>query len=125
VPLPKEYHPDGENLLSALQGKAVKRTMPLFWEWRGTNREPDWWPNLAVMDGDLKLLMSADGSRKELYDLSADRPERVNIASQYPEKVERLAALVNRWKATLPTEPPGHCIAPVPTGIRQTEKVNP
>jgi len=36
----------------ALNGNAIVRTRPIFWEWQGTQREPDYWPRLAVREGD-------------------------------------------------------------------------
>ena len=35
--LPESYQPDGESIVSALQGKSFKRTRPIYWEWRGNH----------------------------------------------------------------------------------------
>jgi hypothetical protein len=35
--------------------------------------EPDYWPRLAVRDGDWKLVMSDDAQRLELHQLKNDR----------------------------------------------------
>ena len=45
--LPADYQPDGENLLEAFNGKPVIGTRPIFWQWLGLDKEPDWWPRLA------------------------------------------------------------------------------
>jgi len=111
VAVPKEVRTDGENLLDALNGKSVQRTKPIFWEWRGKNAEPDWWPRLAVREGDWKLAMTYDGSRAELYHLNKDRAESKNVAADYPEVVARLGKLLQDWKATLPAKPDPSCIS--------------
>jgi len=111
VTLPDDYTGDGENLLSALQGGTASRTRPLFWEWLGPAKEPNWWPRLAVREGDWKLTLTADTTRAELYNLAKDRAEATNVANEYPEIVERLKKLVLEWKATLPATPDPACIS--------------
>jgi N-acetylgalactosamine-6-sulfatase len=114
VKLPDDYRGDGENLLDALNGKPVARNRPIFWEWRGNETEPDWWPRLAVRDGDWKLYMTYDGRRVELHHLGNDRAEAVekNVANKHPELVARLSKLALEWKATLPEKPNPECISP-------------
>jgi N-acetylgalactosamine-6-sulfatase len=113
VSLPASYHGDGENLLAAIQGKPVARTRPIFWEWRGNQTEPDWWPRLAVRDGDWKLMLTYDAKRVELHRLSIDRAESQDVAAANPDVVARLSRLALDWKATLPTAPDPSCISPV------------
>jgi hypothetical protein len=84
APLPPDYRGDGENLLSALLGRPVTRTRPIFWEWRGNQTEPDWWPRLAVRDGDWKLLLTYDAARVSLHRVTADRAEARNVALRRP-----------------------------------------
>ena len=111
VALPKDYRGDGENLLAAFNGKQIIRTRPVFWEWRGGNREPNMWADLAVREGDWKLLITEDGKRAELYQLDQDRAEARDVSSEHPEIVARLTALVREWKATLPEAPDPKCIS--------------
>ncbi len=111
VSLPKDYRGDGENLLAAFNGKQMIRTRPVFWEWRGGNREPNMWADLAVREGDWKLLMTEDGNRAELYQLDQDRAEARDISSEHPEIVARLTALVREWKASLPEASNPKCIS--------------
>ena len=69
VALPKDYTPDGEDLSAAMTGGEPKRTKPLFWEY-GRNDKSFAFPriayhrspNVAVRDGDWKLLVNADGT---------------------------------------------------------------
>ncbi len=109
VKLPDDYHGDGENLLDAFHGKEAARTRPIFWEWRGNDTEPDWWPRLAVRDGAWKLAMTYDAQRVELHQLIEDRAEAKDTSKEHPEVVARLAKLAQDWKATLPAAPDPAC----------------
>ncbi|HEY2574573.1 MAG TPA: sulfatase-like hydrolase/transferase, partial [Verrucomicrobiaceae bacterium] len=111
IPLPAEYRGDGENLLAAFSGKSVSRTRPIFWEWTGKNAEPDWWPRLAVREGEWKLVLTDDTKRVELHRIPSDRAESTDNAKDYPEVVARLTKLVLDWKATLPPKPDEACIS--------------
>jgi N-acetylgalactosamine-6-sulfatase len=111
VTLPAGYKSDGESVLDAFNGKAIARTRPIFWEWRGNETEPDWWPRLAVRDGDWKLVMTYDAKRVELYNFGDDRAEVKDVAKAHPEIVERLTKRTLDWKATLPERPNPDCIS--------------
>jgi arylsulfatase A-like enzyme len=105
VALPAEYQSDGENLLAAFLGNPVMRSRPIFWDWQGRDSEPDWWPRLAVRDGDWKLLLNAGAERVALHHLRDDRAEKRDVSKDHPETVSRLTKLALDWKATLPSQP--------------------
>jgi N-acetylgalactosamine-6-sulfatase len=111
VTLPADYKGDGENLLAAFNGKAVPRTRPIFWQWLGMKSEPDYWPRLAVRDGDWKLVLTDDAQRVELHHLTQDRAEANDVSKDHPEIVTRLTKLALDWKATLPTAPNPECLS--------------
>jgi N-acetylgalactosamine-6-sulfatase len=111
---PDDYRSDGENLLEAFQGKAVTRTRPIFWQWLGTKTDPDYWPRLAVREGEWKLALTEDAKRVELHHLIHDRAEAVDVAKDHPDIVARLAKLALDWKATLPVAPNPECISSMP-----------
>lgn len=111
VVLPSGYEPDGENMLSAFKGKPLIRTKPIYWEWKGTDLEPDWWPRLAVRDGDWKLLRAPDAKRAELYNLANDGHESKNLANAEPDRVARMTQMLSKWQSSLPTSPPVDCIS--------------
>jgi N-acetylgalactosamine-6-sulfatase len=104
---------DGENLLPALKGESPRRTRPIFWRISGNRRETDYWPDLAVREGDWKLVTTFDGKRSELYNLPANRAEDVakNQAREHPQVVARLTQLALEWNATLPTKADPACSA--------------
>jgi arylsulfatase A-like enzyme len=99
---------DGEDMSAAFLGKEVTRKKPLFWEYGRDasylrpGREHDQSPNLAVRDGDWKLLMNFDGSRVELYDLGKSSKEEENVADKHPEVVRRLKRELLAWRRSLP-----------------------
>jgi arylsulfatase A-like enzyme len=110
APLQKGYEPDGEDLAGALVGKeAATRKKTLFWEYGrndtsfaypkdGGNRSP----NLAVRDGDWKLLVNSTGGKAELYNLAADPKETKDVAVTNPEVTKRLTDMVLEWRKSLP-----------------------
>ncbi len=86
VRAPAEVKFDGEDVSATLLGRSTAaRAAPIFWR-RPPDRKnsppalPDPQPDLAVRDGDWKLLCDYDGSRPELYDLAKDRAETTNVA---------------------------------------------
>jgi arylsulfatase A-like enzyme len=96
---------DGADLSSSLLGKEkALRTKPLFWlrppDRPGPANEP--FPDLAVREGDWKLLVYEDGSKPQLYDLSKDIGERMNLAGENLGVVERLRKMVLEWRKGLP-----------------------
>ena len=116
VTLPESYKGDGENLLPAFKGESVKRTRPIFWEWRGARAAPDFWPRLAMRDGDWKLVLPDQGERAELYNIPADRAESKDVAKEHPEIVARLTKMAQEWKATLPQQPDPSCLSAADRG---------
>lgn len=123
VTLPADYQGDGENLLDAFEGKAIIRKSPIFWEWRGNRAEPDWWPRLAVREGDWKLALTHDATRVELHRLTDDRAEAADVSRQHPDVVARLTKLALDWKGTLPESPDPDCIQPMGIGPRDKATV--
>ncbi|TWU38861.1 Arylsulfatase [Novipirellula aureliae] len=101
--LPKDYQPDGESIASIFSNTPLKRTKPLFWEWRFANdRKPNGWVSAAVRDGDWKLLANRNRDRVELYNITQDRFESNDLADKNPEKVKALLAMWDAWKSQLP-----------------------
>ncbi|XWW45187.1 sulfatase-like hydrolase/transferase [Fibrella sp. USSR17] len=99
---------DGENMAAALIGTPRTRSKPLFWEY-GRNNESFRYPaarhkspNLAMRQGNWKLLVNDNGSGVELYDLAADPSENNDLSSQQSQVVDRMKTQLLAWRSSLP-----------------------
>ena len=101
---------DGANLSSTLLGRAPA-SHPGAICWRRPPERKVWLPalavpqpDLAIRDGDWKLLCEYDGSKPLLYDLSKDVGEMTNLAAKESAVTERLTAAVLAWHRSLPAD---------------------
>jgi len=101
---------DGEDLSTTLLGRAeASHRAPLCWS-RPPDRKtwppalPDPAPDLAIRDGDWKLLCEYDGSQPHLYDLKRDPGETRDLAKSEPNTVERLTKAVLAWHRSMPPD---------------------
>lgn len=105
---PADYAADGEDLSSALTGGAPRRSKPLFWEYGRNDASfaypagADRSPNVAVLDGDWKLLVSAAGTGAELYNMATDPNETKNLAAEQPDIAHHMTKLAIKWRTSLP-----------------------
>jgi arylsulfatase A-like enzyme len=111
---PTEATFDGINQKPVWLGSEETPNRPLFWEYgRILNagkqytgypypKGDDKSPNLAVREGDWKLLLNADGTGPELYQLTKDPNEASNVAAGNPDIAARLAAKALEWRKSLP-----------------------
>lgn len=103
---PVETKYDGENLLDTLLGKSEEsRKAPLYFSrppdrksFYGTNNLPD----LAMREGNWKLLCDYDGSNAALYDLAADPGEIRNLADDKQDIVGRMTEKLLAWHKSMP-----------------------
>jgi len=117
VPAPTGVIFDGEDMSAAWKGGSGSRTKPLLWEYgrkplaagAGGVRtfpypnEPEAKsPNVAIRDGNWKLLLNADGSDSQLYDLAEDRNETHNLTEANPAMAKRLTEQALAWRRSLP-----------------------
>jgi arylsulfatase A-like enzyme len=109
APVPKGYAGDGEDMSTALLGESPARTKPLFWEYGRNNTSFAYpmdakhrSPNVAVREGDWKLLVNVDGTGAELYDLANDAAETKNVAAEKPEVAKRLTEKALTWRKSVP-----------------------
>ncbi|MBX3739501.1 MAG: sulfatase-like hydrolase/transferase [Akkermansiaceae bacterium] len=99
---------DGEDLSPTLTGGSdASRTKPIFWrrppDRKGTAEE-NILPDLAMREGQWKLLCNYDGSAPQLYQLPGDVAEADNLAGRHPEVVEKMTRAVVAWHAGLPPD---------------------
>jgi arylsulfatase A-like enzyme len=108
--LPTDVEFDGIDMSTSLRGILGPRERPLMWEY-GRNAKffgrpklpDDRSPNLAIRDGDWKLLVSADGENTELYNLASDPSESKNVVEENPEVASRLKGDVLKWRKSMPS----------------------
>lgn len=107
VSIPPEHKLDGENMSDVFLGQPRARVTPLMWEWRfRIAGEPfHHSPQLAIRDGDWKLLLNPDRSRVELYNLKRDLTQLNNVAEKHADVVTRLSERVLTWQKELPAGP--------------------
>ena len=83
---------------------AGQRSKALFWnrppDRPGSNGEP--LPDLAMRQGNWKLLLGRDGRNAQLYDLEKDPGEAHNLAAERPAIVQRLSQPLLAWWQSLP-----------------------
>jgi uncharacterized sulfatase len=110
VEMPAGVTFDGENLADVVLGRSeASRRSPLLWRrppdrktLAGPGSPPQ--PDLAIRDGDWKLLCDYDSSRPQLYDLAHDRRETTNLADRNARLVARLTAALVAWHNALPPD---------------------
>ncbi|MBN1489289.1 MAG: sulfatase-like hydrolase/transferase [Phycisphaerae bacterium] len=108
IGVPNDVRFDGLDMSQALVGQASPmRETPILWvrppDRPGPNRS---WPDLAIRDGDWKLLVNRDSSQPELYNLINDPREANNLAAKHPDRVHRMSEQVIRWDATIRSTAP-------------------
>ncbi len=99
---------DGEALGDVFLGRAQQgRRRPLFFR-RPPDRDRFYGvedaPDLAMREGQWKLLCEYDGADAMLFDLSVDPEESHDVAADHPELVERMTRQVVRWHASMPQD---------------------
>lgn len=99
---------DGQDMSSVFRGNPTERNKPVFWEYGrddsylqpGNPRFQS--PNLAIRDGQWKLLINDDETESQLYNLVDDQAETSNLANQHPEIAQQLSSQVLKWRKSLP-----------------------
>ncbi|WP_254508663.1 sulfatase-like hydrolase/transferase [Anatilimnocola floriformis] len=107
--LPADYVPDGEDLTPALLGKTFERSKPIYWEY-GRNETvfkypgiaADRSPQLALREGDWKVLVNSDSSGLELFNIASDARETKNVANENAVLAAKMRDKLLAWKRSLP-----------------------
>lgn len=104
---------DGSDKSSAFLGTPIDQVPPIMWEYSsnpGGSIKPGnkkfISPNLAIRDGNWKLLINVDSTNTQLYNLLNDPGETTNLAEQNEAVVKKLSKKVIDWRKTMPVELP-------------------
>jgi uncharacterized sulfatase len=104
--VPKYVQYDGENIMGTILGESnLSRQSPIFY-----SRPPDRknyygfknLPDLAIRDGEWKLLCDYNGSRPELYNIVNDSGEKHNLANLHEQKAKTMTQKVISWYKSMP-----------------------
>jgi uncharacterized sulfatase len=99
---------DGQSLPDVLLGNSqASRSAPLFFRRppdRGSFYGEADLPDLAVRDGNWKLLCEYDGSEPQLYDLTSDASEARDLSAENSAVVQRLTKSVVAWHNSMPPD---------------------
>ncbi|MFM9963400.1 MAG: sulfatase-like hydrolase/transferase [Planctomycetaceae bacterium] len=100
--LPTDRVLDGGNLLSALEGRAVERTRPLYWRCviaPGPLKT-------AMRIGDWKILADEPLTQFELYNLKADPQEKTDLSASQPAKFAEMKTALVKLNTEIEAEGP-------------------
>lgn len=99
---------DGELLADVVLGKSQASRREMLFFRRPPDRDAfygdDDLPDLAVRDGDWKLLCEYDGSDRQLYNLATDRGETTNVATEHAAVADRLSKRLLTWHKEMPSD---------------------
>ncbi len=94
---------DGENRAEViLNNKNMDRNKPLYWEFTrnipaAKDKNGNFMPQIAVRQGEWKLLVYPNGTGVEVYNVIADRGEKINLAGKNPTLEKELKEKALNW----------------------------
>lgn len=99
---------DGETMTETLLGRSSRsRQQPIFFR-RPPDRDSFYGiancPDLAIREGNWKLLCEYDGSDALLFNLAEDPGETQNVATQRPDLAKSLTDKVVAWHLSMPAD---------------------
>ncbi len=103
VPLPKRRRFDGVDVGGLLTGarRQVARPVPLYWRLRMAHEF-----QVAMRDGDYKIIATDALDRFELYDVARDSKEERNLAQKDPKRLAGLRVKLQKLHAEIEAEGP-------------------
>jgi arylsulfatase A-like enzyme len=104
---------DGKDKSQAFLGTPLREIQPIFWEYGSCQGgsilpgNPDFIsPELAIREGEWKLLINFDSTNVQLYNLKNDPGETMNLMEAETERTREMIAKVLNWRRTLPVSFP-------------------
>ncbi|MBN2064232.1 MAG: sulfatase-like hydrolase/transferase [Sedimentisphaerales bacterium] len=107
VEMPATAQYDGEDMSDVLLGKSEgSRASRLFFRRPPDRKNMDGkvMPDLAVREGNWKLLCDYNSENVQLFDLATDPSETKNLADERPELAGRLVSAIMAWNAEMPQD---------------------
>lgn len=110
VAMPARFSFDGESKKYAWLDNPKDRNKTMYWDY-GSHGKKDAYrypeghdrsPNLAIREGQWKLLVNYDGSRAELYDVEKDPGETDNVINANTKLAEKLKRKLMKWRDNAP-----------------------
>ncbi|QOV92520.1 sulfatase-like hydrolase/transferase [Humisphaera borealis] len=101
VDAPKDRALDGANILPMFEGKSITRPHPLYWQYNFSIGRP--W-EVALLDGNWKLLADKKLEQFALYNLSEDTAEAKDLSAAEPERTKAMAAQMKSLHAEINAE---------------------
>ena len=89
---------DGESLLPLLRGERDGRLSPIGFRDRNATGDGG---DIAVIDGDEKLIRPHADAAFQLYDLAEDPYETENLADDRSERIDELETWLDGWRASI------------------------
>jgi arylsulfatase A len=89
--VPKDRPIDGTSILPVVQGKKLRRKLPLYWRYDRAISKPF---TVAMRQGDWKILADEEMTKFELYNLSEDIAEQKNLADKRPDRLEAMKKIL-------------------------------
>jgi arylsulfatase A-like enzyme len=86
IPLPSDRTIDGVSMLPALEGKPLKRKIPLFWRTHVSQAND----RVALRIGDWKIVGNDVLTKFQLFEIQKDWKEENDLAATMPEKTEEM-----------------------------------
>ncbi|OVE76045.1 hypothetical protein BVX97_02390 [bacterium E08(2017)] len=107
VPLPDDVTLDSTSLLPVLKGQSFKRPKPLYWRnsynWRRVTHDKH---QLAMRDGEWKIIADSLRTEFELYNLQLDPRETSDLSKHYPKVFKRMKAQLTAYDREVLAEGP-------------------
>jgi arylsulfatase A len=124
VKAPDDRPIDGVSLVPLLSGKPLPpRKHPLYWRFDGGGRDDPGPMNMALRDGDWKLLADKGLTQFELYNLREDVGEKKDLSAREPDRLKQMGDALRKLNAEVEAEGPKWPDAPATAPARPGRRV--
>ena len=101
--VPQDRPLDGVSILPMLQGRKLKRSVPLYWRYDRAISKPF---TVAMRQRDWKIIADTKLTKFELYNLKADLAEQTDLSQQEPRRLARMKETLKTLHAQIDAEGP-------------------